>query len=404
MKVPVIQPHQKFKIGWDIVILMIIFFYFFVIPLQICFDIFYELEFLKFSRVHNIPEILAILLAKIPATILFIDSILKLITGYFENGKIILDKDKIIRNYTKNELKYDLLAYFPIFLQSITIITSNFSPSNTLFSYALKGIECLIFCKLKSLNSLLRNFENAMSIYGIPDHYLSLLRTTVRIVFGSHIGACIWHAVAIFRISSAYTWLHNSNYIDEDWMTRYYHSIYWAIAFKAKAYPQGDIELFVGSAVTLALSINYGFNLGFIGKIVDAMTRDEKSFKYCYLFYNSFNIFFNYIICVRDTLIIINGYMKKKNIDFELQGRVRTFLEYNFQNQKNSDKEMEIINKLTTTLKNEVLQQSQGILLNKNPFFSKNFSSAFIQNLSIKMDQKKFSPEETIFKVFYLQI
>lgn len=93
--------------------------------------------------------------------------------------------------------------------------------------------------------------------------------------------------------------------------------------------------------------------------------------------------------------------MKKKNIDFELQGRVRTFLEYNFQNQKNSDKEMDIINKLTTTLKNEVLQQSQGILLNKNLFLSKNFSPGFIQNLAIKMDQKKFSPEEIIFKVHY---
>lgn len=91
--------------------------------------------------------------------------------------------------------------------------------------------------------------------------------------------------------------------------------------------------------------------------------------------------------------------MKKKNIDFELQGRVRMFLEYNFQKEKNYDREVTILNKLTSSLKKEVLLESQGILLNDNQFFSKNFSINMIQNLSIKMQQVKFSPEELIYKV-----
>ena len=91
--------------------------------------------------------------------------------------------------------------------------------------------------------------------------------------------------------------------------------------------------------------------------------------------------------------------MKKKNIDFELQGRVRKYLEYIMHKEKNSEKETEIISKLTESLQKEVLMESHGTILTKVPLFKNNFSAETVQNLSFKMRQCKFSPEEYIYHV-----
>lgn len=95
--------------------------------------------------------------------------------------------------------------------------------------------------------------------------------------------------------------------------------------------------------------------------------------------------------------------MKKEKIDFELQGRVRKYLEYIMDSEKNADKETELLNKLTTNLKREVLIQSNSKFLFAHPLFSKNFSKKTIEDLSLVMKKLKFSPEETIYKVKFFK-
>lgn len=95
--------------------------------------------------------------------------------------------------------------------------------------------------------------------------------------------------------------------------------------------------------------------------------------------------------------------MKKEKIDFELQGRVRKYLEYVLENEKNAEKESQVLNKLTTNLKREVLIQSNSKFLFAIPFFSKNFSKQTIQEASLIMKKLKFSPEEIIYKVIFFQ-
>lgn len=106
---------------------------------------------------------------------------------------------------------------------------------------------------------------------------------------------------------------------------------------------------------------------------------------------------------IRETISVINQFMKKKNIDFELQGRVRKYLEYTMDKERNSDKEIEILNKLTASLKKELLLQSHGNILTKIPLFTKNFSANTVQSLSFCMKKVKFSPEEYIYKVHLIK-
>lgn len=91
--------------------------------------------------------------------------------------------------------------------------------------------------------------------------------------------------------------------------------------------------------------------------------------------------------------------MKREKIDFELQGRVRKYLEYIMDSEKNDEKQSELLNKLTANLKRELLVQSQSKFLFAIPLFSRNFSAATIEDLSLFMKKLKFSPEEIIFNV-----
>ena len=67
---------------------------------------------------------------------------------------------------------------------------------------------------------------------------------------------------------------------------------------------------------------------------------------------------------------MINQYMNNKNINFELQGRVRKYLEYIMHKETNSERENEILNKLTHALKRELILESNGKYLYQTPLFS----------------------------------
>ena len=94
--------------------------------------------------------------------------------------------------------------------------------------------------------------------------------------------------------------------------------------------------------------------------------------------------------------------MKEKNISFELQGKVRKYLEYVNHHEIDSDKLEGVFKKLTSSMKKEVLLGSNGIFLKKIPFFAQNFSAEFIEKLCFEMKTANYSPEETIYKVFPL--
>ena len=55
-------------------------------------------------------------------------------------------------------------------------------------------------------------------------------------------------------------------------------------------------------------------------------------------------------------------------------------------------------------LQHEIKKDAYGKILLSITFFKENFSSEFIKSLSIKMINKKYTPEHLIFKVTLLQL
>jgi len=92
--------------------------------------------------------------------------------------------------------------------------------------------------------------------------------------------------------------------------------------------------------------------------------------------------------------------MNNYDVNFELQSRVRKYLEYTLKNETNSsDGENIILNKLNKSLKNELLMESVGKFLKEIPFFNENFSALAIQRCVTSMRKLQLSPEEFLYHV-----
>lgn len=96
--------------------------------------------------------------------------------------------------------------------------------------------------------------------------------------------------------------------------------------------------------------------------------------------------------------------MKKKNINFELQGKVRKYLEYMMHSESDVAKEEEILGFLTSALRKELVLESNGKYIYQTPIFTKNFSDKVLEKAAFCLKEVKYSPEEFIYHVFFLLI
>ena len=91
--------------------------------------------------------------------------------------------------------------------------------------------------------------------------------------------------------------------------------------------------------------------------------------------------------------------MKRNNVDFDFQFRVRKYLEYSFHEDNEREKEHNIYNKLSNSIKTEYLYQIYGKKILNIPFFNKNFSKECLLAVAKLITKVDISPEETLMKV-----
>ena len=275
-----IKPNQKFKVLWDVLILHIILFFFLMIPLQLAFDINYEEIFHDHLHSHHLNNHLATFIVQFPEFLLILDSLLKFITGYYENGLVITSKAHIVSHYLKKGLIFDMFSYFPVILQSLLSHAG----------IALKIMQFLIFLKVKRIKIIFHNFQEMISLKGQNDYILSLLKLIFQIIFFAHLNACIWHSTAYYNSSHEIkTWLDYSTVKELSWISRYFYSMFWAVSvlvtigFGEKISPQNDVELVVGTMILLSSALFFGYTINEMREIFDSMNKKEKEYKYIFI-------------------------------------------------------------------------------------------------------------------------
>jgi len=108
-----------------------------------------------------------------------------------------------------------------------------------------------------------------------------------------------------------------------------------------------------------------------------------------------------FIIFNRANIAVINKYMDKKHIDYNLQMKIREYLRFIWQEEstQNADIETEIINKLSKSLKSELIYESFGQILRNSPLFFANFSEKCLSELMYEIMEVRNIPEDLIFTV-----
>lgn len=86
----------------------------------------------------------------------------------------------------------------------------------------------------------------------------------------------------------------------------------------------------------------------------------------------------------------------------DLRFRVKNYMEFIWKTgSKTIEKEQRILHDLPNSLREEILLESHGKLLREFEILKKNFSSDFIDRLSLRLKPVSYAPKDIIYSVIY---
>lgn len=276
------MPDRKLKMVWDMLIILIISAFFCIIPMQLCFDVFYDDEIEEALAHYHLNHYLIVFLVSIPEIMLIIDTLLKFITGFYEDGIIVVDKSEIASHYLRKGLIFDLLSYLPVIMQGI--VRKNLPGVFENKDFIIKFTQLLMFFKIKRVRIAISNFEEIIASNGGHDFLLSAFRLMYVILFVTHFNACVWHA-GTYYYSEEESWLDYSQLKGEYWLKKYLFSMYWAISvmatigFGEKISPQNSVEAMIGAFILIVSVFLFGYCINSMKQILDMMTKQENEYK-----------------------------------------------------------------------------------------------------------------------------
>ena len=145
------------------------------------------------------------------------------------------------------------------------------------------------------------------------------------------------------------------------------------------------LEKLISIFIMLILAGIFGYSLNTIGIILQDYYKSNNELK--------------------RKLNDINHYMNIQNVNHNLKMKVRRY--FQFQDQQNKEGLMngiKILNEMPKNLKEEIYSEAFLKTFMKVKIFKQNFSKAFLNDLTIKVQELCLAPEEMICLVFILLI
>ena len=199
----------------------------------------------------------------------------------------------------------------------------------------------------------------------------------------AHWSACVWRLIGDNEEGKGWISYYHLDQISD--LYQYIYSLYYVIVV-INTVGFGDIVAqSIKERVFMIFFINFAcilfaYNINRIGMILQNMNKGENELK--------------------RMIHSINGYMKLNNIDFSLKIKIRNYLEYIWQAEKkqNNKETQEIINRLSKSLKEELLLNANGFVLGELPLFKNNFSKQSMRKIICQMKQINMIPGDMIFQ------
>jgi len=358
-------PDKKIRLLWDSLVGAILIVQIIYIPIYVSFTE----DYYEASPVQD-----PYFLERTISILFFFDIFLNFLTGYYKKGLYVDIKKKIALHYLKKQFFLDLIPL--IFL--VLVYWNGHSKYFSLF----------FMINIVKIKKIFNKIEETFHLHLRFSSVLRLFKLAFLILFLSHIAACSWHMLAVLEISynpDQITWLHFYNQLNESIAVRYIFSFYYSIVTIVTVgygdiVPQNSTERVFTSLLILAGCGTFGYCLSNLGSIFMEISLEENKYKM--------------------KIAEINDYMVRNNVNFNLQIKVRRYLEYLFNEDKQGDnKGQAILQSLSKSLKDEMLTDVYGKIMKNIQFLNSNFSTKFLLSLALKFKEVSYAPEEIIFMV-----
>lgn len=207
--------------------------------------------------------------------LVFFDMVLKLNSGYFIDGLQMLDRKSIINFYLRTEFCFDFVSFLGVFLDNIL----KFSAEDPMYHMVIK---LMFFMKYPILTKLIRKIEEIINFDEKIEAVISLSKLFSKMLFLSHVIACLWMTFPIFNPKE--NWMLAKEINQETVARKYVISLYWAfVTITTIGYgdvvPQNTNEYVFTTCVIIVGSMFYGYSLTSIASIFSELEKEEVAKK-----------------------------------------------------------------------------------------------------------------------------
>ncbi|CAD8195996.1 unnamed protein product [Paramecium pentaurelia] len=369
-KIPLIKPDSKMKVVWDSILFICRFYLLFTIPIDLAWPsiqlLFYTLE---------VPTVICI-------TLLIMDFFVCLFQSYYHQGQLVTDRMSILKHQIGKAYGFEMIAN--ILLIIFYNISNQYDYGFNVFENPYYIFLFLQFVQYKNISQLRQQLEDALNLSREAASLVELSKLFVLLFFVIHVFACLWFWVGLY--SETYlgiSWLEAKSVLDKSFADQYLYSFYYStVTMFTVGYgditPQTNPEMIVSVIFMSVCSVQLSYSVSTVSSIIEQISgfKEEKKRK--------FNI--------------INNYMQSKNISYELQFQIREYLNYFWTMKRNeeSNEEKEIIEELSSRLKQRLIFEANSRILYNSPFFKENFSLNFKKDLVSKITSITIAPENVL--------
>ncbi|KAL4474473.1 hypothetical protein ABPG72_016151 [Tetrahymena utriculariae] len=362
----IMLPSSYVNTIWNLLQFIFLLIYIVYLPIRLAFDSLHEYKgyFTAFEVIPNVIQI--------------INMFLEFNTGFYRHGQIILDRWEICVNYFTQRFIFDL--------------TLNICWTVSLIPDVSLWVKCVGLLRVVTLIRLNEELEQANSLRERYGNIFELLKLSSCIFLCAHLACCCWYALAVHEedIDIQNTWLKkdlSSYQLDPNVNLKlqgYIAGMYYCIVTMTTI-GYGDItpttyrERIFALIFCILSCFLFAFTMGSIGEIVKQFSLKGNEFK--------------------QRMEMLNLYMKKRNLGPNLQVRVRKYYEnQNYESSENNEYGSQLIDSLTSELREDVQKDIYSFLFKNMSFFSINFSERLIQNIYRIVEEKQFKIDQKIFE------
>ncbi|KAL4504356.1 hypothetical protein ABPG72_009802 [Tetrahymena utriculariae] len=352
----VIRPNSTFKIGWDILIMLLVILNIFYLPFKIAFGIQYN---------DNKPY-QQFMLGEGAKSLFVIDVFMNFNTSFFKQGVINNNRIDIIKRYGKSKFWFDIIIVLPY-----------------VFGENSQFYQSIFILRAFLIRNIIHRLEEVFHPRNLGAALVDIIKVIFVISFIAHLFCCSFYYLSTFETNQV-TWVTKLNLDPNDIFGLYVAGVYYSVITMitlgyGDIVPTTTAERIFVVGMTLVSCAVFAYSVNTISGIIGDFSSRKKYF--------------------RQKMMNLNLHIQKRGLNKQLAMTVRKYIEYLYKEEMVSNESAEKdLEQIPISLKEDVYQDIYGKLLRQNKVFNLNFSLEFLDKLALKLKEKRFGPEEIIYR------